>query len=184
MEHNRYIYAIAVVIVAMLATAIGTGAWRSRSHEVVLPVTIEGESLSALTTVHGLLEVQNMIPYPPSLWSNSQQLLYRSSVGDQVAVGFSLDRKDTYEIWGQFTKGQDFAYGQFSLDGEALGEPINFYHPTVLRSDRILLGTMKLSEGSHTFMIKINQIDPQARPVYAGFYALGVDYLEFDPVKK
>jgi hypothetical protein len=66
---------------------------------------------------------------------------------------------------------------QLSLDGKAVGEPIDLYNAGVVSSGPIELGTHEMAAGQHQLMVQIVGANPNAIPSYM----FGLDRVILEP---
>ncbi len=78
------------------------------------------------------------------------------------------------------TKACDYGIVQLSLDGKAVGKPIDLYYPEVSTSGPISLGTHDLTAGDHRLTVEIVGANPRAMPSYM----FGIDRIDVRPAAK
>ncbi len=84
---------------------------------------IEGESMKILAKTGGVTEVQT-----EGRWSGSKQLWWRDAkVGDKLELALPVAKAGRYRVIMNNTLAHDYGIFQFYLDGEKLGEPLDFY---------------------------------------------------------
>ena len=77
-----------------------------------------------------------------------------------------------------FTMARDYAVVQLALDGQPLGEPLDFYnYPAVISSGELTLARRPIAAGKHRLAIAIKGANPAALKAYM----VGLDYLRLVP---
>jgi hypothetical protein len=89
-------------------------------------------------------------------------------------------QKGAYRLVLQLTKAPDYGIVQLSLDGQKLGEPIDLYHPDVVPSGALALGTRDLKAGEHELTVEIVGANPKAVKAYM----FGLDYLKLEKARE
>ena len=79
----------------------------------------------------------------------------------------------------QLTKARDYGIVRLSLDDQPPGEPIDLYHPKVVPTGPIVLGTQDLSQGQHKLTIEICGANPKA----VKSYMFGIDRIDLKPAE-
>ena len=79
----------------------------------------------------------------------------------------------------QFTKAVDHGIVQLALDGQKLGDPIDFYHDGVIATGELDLGAHRLNTGEHGLSVEITGANPKA----VKSYMFGLDYLKLVEAK-
>jgi len=74
----------------------------------------------------------------------------------------------------QFTKAPDYGIAQLYLDGEKLGEPVDFFNPSVIPSGPVGFGQKDLSAGDHKLTVEIIGANEKA----AKSFMFGLDYIK------
>ena len=74
---------------------------------------------------------------------------------------------------------RDYAIVKASLDGESLGEPLDFYNSDVVTSGVQSLGSQALKAGPRTLSLEVTGSNPAA----AKAYMVGLDYVRLKKVE-
>jgi hypothetical protein len=100
-------------------------------------------------------------------WSNGDQLWWTGAKpGDKLEVALPVKAEGKHRVSVILTKARDYAVVRLSLDGKPLGEPIDLYNPTVIRTEPIPLGTIELSGAEHVLGAEIVGKNEKAVPSY------------------
>ena len=136
--------------------------------------TIEGESLKPLQ-LSGVSRMQDMNQFGAGAWSGNAQLWWTGGKpGDRLALEIPVPADGEYLIGAGFTKAGDYGIFEFSIDGNKLGAPLDFFDKRVVHTGTIALGgTVKLAAGTRKLEVKISGANPAAKKGYM----LGLDYL-------
>ena len=113
-------------------------------------------------------------------WSGGSQLWWQGAKpGDTLDLNVAAPTAGKYVVKAQFTKARDYGIAQFSLDGQKLGDPIDFYHDGVITTGELTLGTVDLTAGDHKFTVAVTGANDKADKAYL----VGVDYVKLEAVK-
>ncbi len=119
---------------------------------------IEGEKLKILKK-SGDFDAgpQDMTPFPDGKWSGDSHLWVRPpKQGEWVDLEVPVPRDGTYRLIVYLTKARDYGIVQFHLDGQALGKPIDGFHPnSVVSTGPLALGTVQLKKGTATLRVEV-----------------------------
>jgi hypothetical protein len=77
------------------------------------------------------------------------------------------------------TRANDYGKFQLHLDGEKLGEPVDFYSAANV-TKLITLGERDLTEGEHRLTVEVVGSNPAAKPRYM----FGLDYIKLEALQK
>ena len=100
-------------------------------------------------------------------WTNGDQLWWTGAKpGDKLEVALSAKAEGRRRVSVILTKARDYAVVRLSLDGKPLGEPIDLYNPTVIRTEPIPLGTVELAGAEHVLGVEIVGKNEKAVPSY------------------
>lgn len=114
----------------------------------------------------GNIETQGLGNYQGK-WSHDDHLWWTGAKpGDQLEVVVPVKKDGTYEVSVVLTKARDYGIVQLSLDGKKAGDPIDLYHPTVVPTEPIALGTFTLNKGMHRLKVEIVGANPEAVKSY------------------
>ncbi len=142
-------------------------------------VRFAGESLSEISRSGGESRVQELAPQGGVVWEDNKQLWWLDAeAGDTWKLEFVLtgqQRPETFEVFGDFTKANDYGIAQVSIDGMILKEEQDFFLPKLGKSGPTRLGELKLDGGKHTLEIKIVGHHKEAIPRHM----VGIDWIEF-----
>ncbi len=72
-------------------------------------------------------------------------------------------------------KARDYAIVQFSLNGQKIGGPVDFYNPIVTPGDEVDLGEVELKSGDNRLSITVVGANEKA----VKNYMFGLDYVLF-----
>ncbi len=137
---------------------------------------LEGENLDVAAISGGETKIQSGNHFG---WSNAKQLWWiDGKPGDTMTLAFDLKQAGKYKLSAELTKAVDYAIVQLSLDGKALGEPVDLYNDGVIRQV-FALGTHELGAGKHQLLVKIEGANAKA----VKRHMFGLDYLKLDAVK-
>jgi hypothetical protein len=153
------------------------------SEAVVLPMpeyvvprvagALEGESMKIIQTV-GAAEPQDWdgLSGGKHLWWHAGM-----KVGDTLTLAFPAPKAGRYRVLGHFLRARDYGIHQLAINGQKVGEPIDFYNPNVKPSDDMDLGIFELKAGDNLFAVTVVGASPQAEKAFM----FGLDYLLLKP---
>jgi hypothetical protein len=134
---------------------------------------IEGESMRILSKTGGVTEIQW-----DTRWSGSKQLWWRNArPGDRLELALPAAAAGQYRLAMNNTRADDYGVFQFYLDGEKLGEPVDFYSAANIVK-QMTLGDRRRTEGPHRFVVEVAGSNPAAKPGYM----FGLDYITLEPL--
>lgn len=100
--------------------------------------------------------------------------------GDTLELAFNVAAPGRYQLSAQFLKAVDYGIAQLSVNGNNLGDPIDFYHhPGVVVGPPQELGSVELKAGQNTLAFTITGAHPNAKKSYL----IGLDYLLLTPAQ-
>jgi hypothetical protein len=138
---------------------------------------LEGERLKVLGKTGGHPQEQDMTGFGTN-WSNDAQLWWTDAKpGDKLTLDLPVAKAGKYKLSAQLTKARDYGIAQLYLDGQKLGAPIDLYHPSVIATGALELGTAELSAAEHQLTVEIVGANDKA----VKSYMFGLDYLKLDP---
>ncbi len=138
---------------------------------------IEGERLKVLAKTAGNPQEQDLTSFAGQ-WSNDAHLWWiQASPGDKLDLALPVPKSGKYQISMQFTKAPDYGIAQLYLDGEKLGGPLDLYHPSVIPTGAMVMGTRDLTSGEHRLTVEILGANEKA----IRNYMFGLDYVKLDP---
>ena len=113
-------------------------------------------------------------------WSHGAHLWWiHAKPGDKLDLALPVELAGPYQLEAHLTRARDYGIVQLSLDGRALGPPIDLYDPRVVPTGALKLGVQDLTAGQHTFTLEITGANDRA----VKGYMVGLDYLKLTPVK-
>ncbi|MDE3067087.1 MAG: DUF2961 domain-containing protein [Verrucomicrobiota bacterium] len=156
---------------APLAERLG---YYARPPTPKMPGALEGEQMKILAKTGGDPRPQDMSGFGDK-WSNDAQLWWTGArPGDRLDLALPVARTGNYRLATQLTKAPDYGIVQLLLDGKPLGGPLNLYHPGVIPSGELDLGTRDLAAGQHVLTVRIAGADERA----VKSYMFGLDYVK------
>lgn len=134
---------------------------------------IEGEAMRVIEKI-GKLDPQDWDGDSAGkhLWWHGGQ-----KPGSQLLLGFNVTTAGTYRIYAHCLKARDYGIAQFTVNGAAAGQPVDFYNEKVILPKEFELGTFALKQGENQLGITITGANPQAQKAYM----VGLDYLRLTP---
>jgi hypothetical protein len=118
---------------------------------------LEAEDLKVKAKTAGDVPGQDMTPFGDA-WSGARQLWWvGGGPGAKLDLELPVKAAGTYALSAAFTKAGDYGTIQLTLDGDALGKPVDLYEPAprVIHTGDVLLGTATLAAGPHTLTVTI-----------------------------
>lgn len=138
---------------------------------------LEGERLKILRKTGGQTQEQDLTGFA-GRWSDDAHLWWTGAKpGDRLDLALPVPKPGKFKLVMQFTKAPDYGIAQLSLDGRKLGEPMDFYHASVVPSGEVSFGAHELSAGQHTLSVEITGANPAAVPSHM----FGLDYVRLEP---
>ena len=142
---------------------------------------LEGETLKVLGKSSDFpLGPQDMRPFSEGKWSNESHLWGRpNKAGEFVDLALPVAADGKYQVIVYLTKARDYGVVQFSLDGKALGKPIDCFEPVkVLATGPIDLGTVELKKGDAVLRLEVTGTNEKSVGVR---YMFGLDCVVLKP---
>jgi hypothetical protein len=120
-----------------------------------------------------------MSGYRDGQWSGDSQLIWTEGKQDEaIEIEFAVSKTGQYELIAAFTKAGDYGIFQFAVNGNPIGNPIDFYDPKVTTTGEVSLGTVQLDQGKHVLKATaIGHNEKAKNAVGAGSHIFGLDYL-------
>ncbi|MCS7090663.1 MAG: glycoside hydrolase family 172 protein [Verrucomicrobiota bacterium] len=144
-----------------------------------IPGTVEGEQLKIRRCSGGRTQQQEMSGWGEG-WSHDAQLWWtEAGPGDRLELEVPVEKGGWYNVQIYLTRARDYGIVQFYLDDRKVGVPVDLYHPQVIPSGAIQLGTHELQAGIHLLGVEIVGCHPSAVPAYM----FGLDYLKLTPAE-
>jgi len=138
---------------------------------------LEGERLKILSKTAGNPHEQDLGGFGDQ-WSNDAHLWWiEAKPGDKLELAVPVSKAGKYKLSMQLTKAPDYGIVQLYLDGEKVGQPIDLYHPSVIPTGVLQMGSFDLTAGDHKLMVEIVGANAKA----AKSYMFGLDYVKLDP---
>ena len=174
-----------------------TAYWYARpgATDTFKPITAEDVTLREVPEyagpkVKGALEGEEMqilkktASPGPQDWvgtSGDQHLWWRGGQkpGDELVLGFPAEKAGKYKIEARFLKAVDYGVAQIAVNGNAAGEPIDFYNDGVIIWGPVSLGTFDLKAGQNTISFTITGANEKAKKAYM----VGLDYIMLTPAE-
>lgn len=137
------------------------------------PGVVEGESLVRdAKPAHGVVVAQSMLFFDGA-WSRGGQLFWQQgAVGDTLVLAAAPPAAGTYHITAYLTRAPDYGTFAFSIAGQPLAVSFDAYHPTVVNSGPVDLGTATLPAGPSPFVVTVTGSNPASRAEFFGLDAL------------
>ncbi|MBN2216103.1 MAG: DUF2961 domain-containing protein [Pirellulales bacterium] len=153
-------------------------------EEAVQPVKYDTEvsipGFKVLRRPPGSIELQNMRVFGRFKWHGDDHLWWRGAKpGDRLELGLDVEEQGPYSIGLRMTKAPDYAIVQFLVDGKKVGEPVDFYNPSVDLADPVVLSPLDLTKGRHTLTIEVVGANDKATKDYM----VGIDQIHLNPIK-
>jgi hypothetical protein len=139
---------------------------------------IEGERMKVFGKTAGNPQGQDLSGFEGQ-WSGDAHLWWiQAKPGDKLDLALPVANAGKYKVIMHFTKAPDYGIAQLQLDGQKLGEPMDFYHASVVPSGEVNLGVRELSAGEHKLTVEITGANAAA----IKGYMFGLDYVRLEPV--
>ncbi|MEW6741331.1 MAG: glycoside hydrolase family 172 protein [Planctomycetota bacterium] len=134
---------------------------------------VEGESMTIIAKSAGDARPQEMAGFGPD-WSHESHLWW-TDAGEGATLDLELPVAEPgrYEVRAQFTKAIDYGIVQMSIDGTALGEPLDLYNDGVVATGELSIGTTELKGPKALLRLTIAGANPNA----VKRYMVGLDYV-------
>ena len=139
---------------------------------------IEGERLKILSRTAGNPQEQDLTGFSGQ-WSNDAHLWWiDAKPGDKLVLALPVAKTGAYRLVAQFTQARDYGMAQLYLDGQKLGDPIDFYNPEVVPFGPRDLGTHRLEAGPRSLTVEITGANEKA----VKSYMFGLDYVKLEAI--
>lgn len=140
---------------------------------------IEGERLKVVRCSGGGTSAQYLPAHGGNSWSEEVHLWWTGAgPGDKLTLALPVEKAGKFDIIAQFTKAADYGIVRLSLNGSALGDPIDLFNDGVIPTGEMSLGVRELAAGEHELTIEIVGANEAAFPAYM----FGLDYVRLAPV--
>ena len=145
------------------------------SQEEAVEGAIEAEDLKVLELTFGRTTEQIV---PNGLTSKNTILWWREGVpGARLTLGVDAPEAASYEVLTAFLYDREMGTVQFALNGADIGEPTDFFKPSLTPSGPVSLGVHQFQEGENRLTMKMLGANPEADPLYI----FGIDYVKIVP---
>ena len=159
-----------------LAQRVG---WYVGPPNTRVPGALEGEALKVVERTGGRTQRQDLSGHNGK-WSDQNHLWWtQGKPGDRLTLAIPVKEDGRYKLTAQLTKAVDYAIVQLSLDGQKLGEPIDFYNRGVIPTGPLDLGEHTLQKGNHRLTLEIVGANPKA----VKSYMAGLDYVKLEKIQ-
>ncbi len=138
----------------------------------------EGEALK-ISAHAGSARPQDLRPYGQGAWSGNAHLWWTDAKpGDVLELALPVAADGVWQIGAGFTKAIDYGIFDFTLDGQKLAGPLDFYNNGVVHTGTVALGgAVKLTAGGHRLEVCVAGANAAALKGYM----LGLDYVVLVP---
>ncbi|MBM0236685.1 hypothetical protein JNW88_05110 [Micromonospora sp. ATA32] len=145
-------------------------------------VTLEAESLVPGAVVESPSGTAATVVVQPNCcgvtWSQDKQLFFQGlAIGDQVSLTVDIPADATWRFANVRTTSFDYANTVFAIDGSQVGGAFFGFTPTVIKTDWLDVGTVRLAKGPHRVtLIAVGKTQG------TNSYFAGVDAIRFTEV--
>ncbi|MDE0627330.1 MAG: hypothetical protein OXH99_13095 [Bryobacterales bacterium] len=135
----------------------------------------EAEDLKVLELTGGRTTEQLV---PDGLTSRNTILWWREGLpGHRLTFELEAPEAGRYEVIAAFLHDREMGIVQPSLNGEAFGDPLDFYLPDLTAPGPVSLGVHPFENGSNRFTFVMTGANPDAEKNYI----IGLDYVKLEP---
>lgn len=143
--------------------------------DIRLEGVYEGEELDVFEAVPNDVKSQDMRSFGPE-WSHDAQIWFTPNTADaHLTFEIQVQRAGLRNVCAYFTKAPDYGKYQVLINGAPVGEPIDGYHPSVVRSEKVCLGSVELAEGVQQITFQCAGKNEQSSN-----YMLGLDLIQLE----
>lgn len=115
---------------------------------------------------------------PDGLTSRNTILWWREGLpGDRLTFNVEAPEAGPFEIVAAFLHDREMGIVQAALNGEQIGDPVDFYKPDLTAPGPVSLGVHQFREGPNELTFSMTGSNPDAEPNYI----FGLDYLKLEP---
>ena len=115
---------------------------------------------------------------PDGLTSRNTILWWREGLpGDQLTFNVEVPEAGPFEIVAAFLHDREMGIVQAALNGEPIGDPVDYYKPDLTAPGPVSLGVHQFREGKNELSFRMTGSNPDAEPNYI----FGLDYLKLEP---
>ena len=134
----------------------------------------EAEDLQVLSLTGGRTTKQLV---PDGLTSRNSILWWREGLpGDQLTFRITADKEGAYEIVTAFLHDREMGIVQPMLNGEAIGDAMDFYQPDLTAPGPVSLGVHEFRAGDNELAFRMVGSNPDAEQNYI----FGIDYVKLE----
>ncbi|MGD7707479.1 heparinase II/III domain-containing protein [Microlunatus sp. Y2014] len=130
------------------------------------PGLVQAETLPMITSGAGTATL--------SISGATVVFLRGTGPGDWMEFTVEVAEAGSYEILSWFGCSPSYGQLQLSIDGVALGEPVDTYAPNVKLTDAINFGGLTLTAGTHTFRLTVTGHNPASASYFISVDAFQV----------
>lgn len=143
--------------------------WRAKG-------ALEGEKLKVLTRTGGGTQTQDMAGYEGRYSGDAHLWWTGAKPGDKLELAVPAPKAGRYAVKMQFTKAIDYGVMKLSLNGQPLGEPMDFFNHGVIATGEMDLGEVNLQAGENRLAVEIVGANEKA----VKGYMFGLDYVKLE----
>jgi len=111
----------------------------------------------------GIVQPQQMGGIGNDHWTHTDQLWWiDGKPGDTLEIKLTGEIAGEREVAVIMTKAVDYGIVQFHLNGRKLGNPVDLFHTSVVRTEPILLGKGRMKDGENILTVEIAGANPEA----------------------
>ncbi len=139
-----------------------------------VPNAMEAEKLKIVSKTGGAARSQKMDGFADDSWSAEDQLWWTGAKPEhRLTLEVPVSSDSDYEVQVVLTRARDYGIVQLSLEGKALGGPIDLYNPKVITTGVIQFDKIPLKKGAAKLQIEIVGANPKADKSYM----VGIDFI-------
>ena len=136
---------------------------------------IEGEEMEILNKTGGSPRPQAI----GRLSGDSHLWWIEAQPGDQLELGFDVEKAGTYRVLAQFLKARDYGIVKLAINGQPVAEPLDLYAALIEPTGELDLGEFALKAGQNRITIEIVGANEEAMKSYM----CGLDYVRLESPK-
>ena len=115
---------------------------------------------------------------PDGLTSRNTILWWREGLpGDRLTFNVEAPEAGPFEIVAAFLHDREMGIVQAALNGEPIGDPVDYYKPDLTAPGPVSLGVHQFQKGPNELTFRMTGSNPDAEPNYI----FGLDYLKLEP---
>lgn len=115
---------------------------------------------------------------PDGLTSRNTILWWREGLpGDRLTFNVEAPEAGPFEIVAAFLHDREMGIVQAALNGEQIGDPVDYYKPDLTAPGPVSLGVHQFQKGPNELTFRMTGSNPDAEPNYI----FGLDYLKLEP---